>query len=526
MKICFKSLDPIKKEANQLRKLIKKTIKTKINPQVSLDIVSKMYGWQHFNELSYVFINPGDAYPVQSDYLIKPDTDYRQITMLTDNERVSLEFRKRKVLEKELGLLHKDSEFIENILKAFFDDRSWLTKFMTSLSSDNTMMLSQFSDSTIRKNNLCIGANPEVQAEFYSKITASNAIENGGFYILRKSIADKFIPFMVDNMPKGEESRLKIVDTTAFDNERTVFVDLFKTETPDTIFESIISLVQKNDTGGDSGWTGACIRFIRAIKPLYEAIFGKEPGAFDNQSIDVSLDFLSYSAFIQYKNIVELNDLRNILFHSPGFEKDLVFKMKDQSPKVYENHTFLTMQFTEFLMTMKEDNELAHGFESVSIHNQCTPGANEIVIYVIHDDDIRGYADYLMFAAYLRLMSKKCFDLEVPSVNSFKPVVLDYYSRYMIRGSAVLAAQSRTLGYAYFYGMTNEFCFNRTSPEEAASIIANTTNRFIFKDHNELDINFTSPMINQKYGDIDFGNCNILYISSEFKSPDVIKIID
>lgn len=554
MKLYFRSLAPVKKDAAQLRKLIKKNTSKNLKIQVVQDIIATMYGWQHYNEMSYIHLNPGKAYPVkktadifteQAGSMTLPNDNekIRLIDQLDKFERQSLEFKKRSLLERSLSEHKLSDEDKQAVIFAYFDKRSLFTRLTESMSGDTIHSLMQIPESMWRAHSLCLGTDKRGLAQFYADVPVSHAVERGGLFILRESMVPVVWDRLRSLVPATEHDRLHLLNAdTGPEAESKSRLDILATEDIAMVFAYVRGCIEDSGNGSEM-YVGRSAQLLSSVERILVARYGNERGVLANKKVSFSLDALMELAYVDDLPVKSIAGLRKFIAELPGFSFESLEAGKPQDMKVSENLAWVTMHFSEVFARLFEMNESDSRAEVISI-TEALAGkegeleGNDIVIVMIpdkfdcyHDKFAKGIITLYRQSISLMLNhmnANKQDEMQLKSKASFKPMVLDDYYRYSKRGMAIVSAQAKCYGFAMFFGL-GDVGQMRRDEIEWCSMIANSINRFVFKGFDDLN----KIRGHEQYDEVDYpaltdnmitkGRC--LYTASWMKEEPLLHLI-
>jgi hypothetical protein len=167
-----------------------------------------------------------------------------------------------------------------------------------------------------------------------------------------------------------------------------------------------------------------------------------------------------------------------------------------QGDTVLEQHGYLQMQLTKVLSTLAD--EYAHIFRTnLGEVNFWDVVVNRRILVVLlpalenSTDELANLGKIII--ACLKAMMATALGgkvvgtiqevVEVNPSNSASPylTILDEYGYYAVKGAAVMPAQARSLGFSMCFAGQDYPSFEKSSPEEAASIVANCNIKICLK---------------------------------------------
>jgi intracellular multiplication protein IcmO len=257
--------------------------------------------------------------------------------------------------------------------------------------------------------------------------------------------------------------------------------------------ELLVSLM--DDSGGDGGmWKGRAISLVSAI--MMALVYLREQK-------EILLDVDVIREYLILDNIIKLYKRRDLPTHIrqalkaylvslPGFQESA----PKQGETTLEQHGYLQMQFTKLL------GSLADAYGYIFRTNLGEVDFKDIVlnrrILVVLLPALEKSTDELanlgkIIVACLKQMmaeglgSKLEGDyadvIEIRPTTSPTPFmcVLDEYGYYAVKGSAVMPAQARSLGFSMIFAGQDLPAFQKADEKEAMSIVANCNIKIFMK---------------------------------------------
>lgn len=258
--------------------------------------------------------------------------------------------------------------------------------------------------------------------------------------------------------------------------------------------ELLVSLMDDGGGGGDM-WKGRAISLISAI--MMALVYMRDQG-------ELLLDVDSIREYLILDNIIKMYKtrrdfpqhiraaLRAYLVSLPGFQESA----PKQNDTVLEQHGYLQMQFTKLL------GSLADSYGFIFKTNLGEVDFKDVVlnrrILVVLLPALEKSTDELanlgkIIVATLKQMMASALGttiegsyaevVDTKPTNSEMPfmTVLDEYGYYAVKGSAVMPAQARSLGFSMIFAGQDLPAFEKASKEEAASIVANCNIKICMK---------------------------------------------
>lgn len=257
--------------------------------------------------------------------------------------------------------------------------------------------------------------------------------------------------------------------------------------------ELLVSLM--DDSGGGDMWKGRAISLISAI--MMALTFMRDNGEI-LLDVDAIREHLILDTIIKiYKTRRDLPihiraALRAYLLSIPGFQE----AAPKQNDTVLEQHGYLQMQFTKLLGSLSD----SYGF--IFKTNLGEVDFKDVVlnrrILVVLLPALEKSTDELanlgkIIVACLKQMMASALGstiegtyaevVETKPTNADMPfmTVLDEYGYYAVKGSAVMPAQARSIGFSMIFAGQDLPAFEKASKEEAASIVANCNVKIFMK---------------------------------------------
>jgi len=258
--------------------------------------------------------------------------------------------------------------------------------------------------------------------------------------------------------------------------------------------ELIISLMDDGGGGGDM-WKGRAISLISAIMMALVYMRDQREILLD---VDIIRDYLILENIIKlYKTRKDFpnhirNALRGYLVSLPGFQESA----PKQNDTVMEQHGYLQMQFTRLLGSLSDQygfifktNLGEVDFKDVVLNRRILvvllPALEKSTEELANLGKIIVACLKQMMAAALGATVEGSYSEVVGTkpTNSEMPfmTVLDEYGYYAVKGSAVMPAQARSLGFSMIFAGQDFPAFKKASEEEAASIVANCNIKICMK---------------------------------------------
>ena len=258
--------------------------------------------------------------------------------------------------------------------------------------------------------------------------------------------------------------------------------------------ELMVSLMDGGDGGGDM-WKGRAISLISAI--MMALVYMRDQK-------EVLLDVEAIREYLIIDNIIKLyktrrdfpnhirNALRAYLVSLPGFQESA----PKQNDTVLEQHGYLQMQFTKLLGSLSDSYGFIFKTNLGEVDFKDVVLNRRILVVLLpalekSTDELANLGKIIvaclkqMMAAALGATIEGSYAdvVETKPTTSAMPfmTILDEYGYYAVKGSAVMPAQARSLGFCMIFAGQDLPAFEKASKEEAASIIANCNIKICMK---------------------------------------------
>lgn len=258
--------------------------------------------------------------------------------------------------------------------------------------------------------------------------------------------------------------------------------------------ELLVSLMDGGDGGGDM-WKGRAISLISAI--MMALVYMRDAG-------DLLLDVDAIREYLILDNIIKLYKtrrdfpihiraaLRAYLVSLPGFQESA----PKQNDTVLEQHGYLQMQFTKILGSLSDTygfifktNLGEVDFKDVVLNRRILvvllpaleKSTDELanlgkIIVACLKQMMASALGSTIEGSYAEVVDTKPTNADMPFMT-----VLDEYGYYAVKGSAVMPAQARSIGFSMIFAGQDLPAFEKASKEEAASIVANCNVKIFMK---------------------------------------------
>jgi intracellular multiplication protein IcmO len=260
--------------------------------------------------------------------------------------------------------------------------------------------------------------------------------------------------------------------------------------------ELLVSLMDDGGQGGGGDmWKGRAVSLISAIMMALVYMRDKKEILLD---VDLIREYLILDNIIKlYKTRKDFPNhirasLRAYLVSLPGFHE----AAPKQSETVMEQHGYLQMQFTKILGSLADNYGFIFKTNLGEVDFKDVVLNRRILVVLLpalekSTDELANLGKIIvaclkqMMAATLGSTIEGSYEevVEVKPTNSEMPFVtiLDEYGYYAVKGSAVMPAQARSLGFSMIFAGQDLPAFEKASKEEAASIVANCNIKICMK---------------------------------------------
>ena len=258
--------------------------------------------------------------------------------------------------------------------------------------------------------------------------------------------------------------------------------------------ELLVSLMDDGGGGGDM-WKGRAISLISAIMMALTYMRDQK---------EILLDVEAIREYLILDNIIKLYktrrdfpghiraSLRAYLVSLPGFQESA----PKQGETVMEQHGYLQMQFTKILGSLSDQYGFIFKTNLGEVDFKDVVLNRRILVVLLpalekSTDELANLGKIIV--ACLKQMMAQALGatvegsyaevVETKPTNSPTPfmTVLDEYGYYAVKGSAVMPAQARSLGFSMIFAGQDLPAFEKASKEEAASIVANCNIKICMK---------------------------------------------
>lgn len=257
--------------------------------------------------------------------------------------------------------------------------------------------------------------------------------------------------------------------------------------------ELLVSLMDDGGGGGDM-WKGRAISLISAI--MMALVYMRDKG-------EILLDVDIIREYLILETIIKMNKrsdfpphikaaLRGYLVSLPGFQESA----PKQNDTVMEQHGYLQMQFTKLLGSLADQYGFIFKTNLGEVNFKDIVLNRRILVVLLpalekSTDELANLGKIIiatlkqMMAAALGSTVEGSYSevVETKPTTSKMPfmTILDEYGYYAVKGSAVIPAQARSLGFSMIFAGQDLPAFEKASKEEAASIVANCNIKICMK---------------------------------------------
>lgn len=258
--------------------------------------------------------------------------------------------------------------------------------------------------------------------------------------------------------------------------------------------ELLVSLMDDGGSGGDM-WKGRAISLISAIMMALTYMRDQKEILLDVDAIreHLILDNIIklYKTRRDFPNHIRAA-LRAYLVSLPGFQESA----PKQNDTVLEQHGYLQMQFTKLLGSLSDQYGFIFKTNLGEVDFKDVVLNRRILVVLLpaleKSTDELANLGKIIVACLKQMMAQALGStvegtyaevVETKPTNSEMPfmTVLDEYGYYAVKGSAVMPAQARSLGFSMIFAGQDLPAFEKASKEEAASIVANCNVKICMK---------------------------------------------
>jgi intracellular multiplication protein IcmO len=350
-----------------------------------------------------------------------------------------------------------------------------------------------FTNSDLRTHILMMGSTGSGKTEALLSLSFNALAWGSGFvYVDGKGTTELYTKIFAMARSMGREDDLLVINymkgnKDLFGPQETKLsntMNPFTTGSAGSLTELVVSLM--DDSGGDGMWKGRAMALIAAIMQALVYMRDQKEILLDVEIIRDYLVLDKISALSKRRDLPVhvLKGIKGYLVSIPGY----VEGASKQSDTTMEQHGYLQMQFTKVLSTLAD--AYAHIFKTnLGEVNFWDVVVNRRILVVLlpaleFSEPELANLGKIIIACLRAMMATGLGNLlegsiqEVVEVNPTKGdtpfiTILDEYGYYAVKGSAVMPAQARGLGFCMCFAGQDYPSFKKASPEEAAAIAAN-----------------------------------------------------
>jgi intracellular multiplication protein IcmO len=358
-----------------------------------------------------------------------------------------------------------------------------------------------FTNSDLRTHILMMGSTGSGKTEALLSLSFNALAWGSGFvYVDGKGTTELYTKIFAMARHMGREDDLLVINymkgnKDLFGPQETKLsntMNPFTTGSAGSLTELVVSLM--DDSGGDGMWKGRAMALIAAIMQALIYMRDQKEILLDVEIIRDYLLLDKITALSKRRDLPVhvLKAIKGYLVSIPGY----VEGSSKQSDTTLEQHGYLQMQFTKVLSTLAD--AYAHIFKTnLGEVNFWDVVVNRRILVVLlpaleFSEPELANLGKIIIACLRAMMATGLGNLlegtiqEVVEVNPTKGntpfiTILDEYGYYAVKGSAVMPAQARGLGFCMCFAGQDYPSFKKASPEEAAAIAANCNIKICLK---------------------------------------------
>ncbi len=365
-----------------------------------------------------------------------------------------------------------------------------------------------FANDDVRTHCLIFGTTGAGKTETLLSICMNSLIHASGFiYVDGKGDNSLFLKVFSMVRRMGREDDLLLINymTGTVDTTKKTFDRLSNTMNPfssgsaDALTELIVSLLPSG--GGDGMWKGRAAIFMSALMRILVALRDERKIMLDVNTIRKHFSLEKLEELIARNDVLDIHKdgLQDYVWNLPGYVKPDPTKPNEEIEQdfgVYEQHGFITMQYTEAFGLLSDTyghimkTQLAEvDFFDVVVNRRIL-----VVLLPALEKSTQslGNLGKIIVSSVRAMMSQALGSkvegsrkdvVEAKPTNAPNPyvTVFDEYGYYAVEGAAVMPAQARSLGFAMIFAGQDYQAFKKGSAEEAASIVANCAVKICMK---------------------------------------------
>lgn len=359
-----------------------------------------------------------------------------------------------------------------------------------------------FTNSDMRTHILMMGTTGAGKTEALLSIAYNSLIWGSGFvYVDGKGTTELYTKIFGMARAMGREDDLLVINYMKGNKDLigpqetklSNTTNPFTSGSANSLTELVVSLMDSGQ-GGDDMWKGRATSLMSSL--MAALVYLRDQKEFN-------LDVEKIREYLVLKKIYELSkrplpehislSISAYLKSIPGWDDN---KGDSQSDTVMEQHGYLQMQFTKVLGTLAD--AYGHIFKTnFGEVNFWDVAVNRRILVVLlpaleFSEPELANLGKIILASLRSMMATGLGSLiegtiqEVVEVNPTKGntpfmVILDEYGYYAVKGSAVMPAQARGLGFSMIFAGQDYPSFKKATPEEAAAIAANCSIKICLK---------------------------------------------
>lgn len=361
-----------------------------------------------------------------------------------------------------------------------------------------------FNDSDMRTHMLIFGTTGAGKTEGLLSIAYNSLVQGSGFfYVDGKGDTSLYMKVFALARTMGREDDLLLVNYMTA--SRDVFgpqetkpsntLNPFSSGSSGGLTELVVSLMGGDEGGGGGDmWKGRAVSLISAI--MQALVYLRDQGL-------ILLDVETIREHLILDNIIKMYRetdfpphvkaaVRGYLTSLPGYQEGATKQMDSVS----EQHGFCQMQFTRILGSLTDSYGFIFKTNLGEVDFRDVVLNRRILVVLLpalekSTDELANLGKIIvaclkqMMASALgaSIEGKRKEIIDTKPTESDEPflTILDEYGYYAVKGSAVMAAQARSLGFSMIFAGQDLPAFEKASKEEAASIVANCNIKICMK---------------------------------------------
>lgn len=365
-----------------------------------------------------------------------------------------------------------------------------------------------FANDDVRTHCLIFGTTGAGKTETLLSICMNSLIHASGFiYVDGKGDNSLFLKVFSMVRRMGREDDLLLINymTGTVDTTKKTFDRLSNTMNPfnsgsaDALTELIVSLLPSG--GGDGMWKGRAAIFMSALMRVLVSLRNDRKIMLDVDTIRKHFSLEKLEELIERDDVLDIHKdgLQDYVWNLPGYvKKDPAEPNKkiEQDFGVFEQHGFITMQYTEAfgLLSDTYGHIMKTQLAEVDFYDVVVNRRILVVLLPALEKSTQSLGNLgKIVVASVRAMMAQALGSKVEGnkedvvdakpTNSPSPytTVFDEWGYYAVEGAAVMPAQARSLGFAMIFAGQDYQAFKKGSAEEAASIVANCAVKICMK---------------------------------------------